>query len=160
MSTQEGIFKELGFDPQAVRQPEGAIVYALARTYGLVIRRLTKIYKRFDLSSASFNLLLLLQRGQEPESFTQQVISERLVVSPSDMTGLIDRLERRGLVRRIPGRDRRTNLLRITPKGVQLVERIWPHHAEEIRRLSLALSVRDAQLLGRVLAQLRGVARN
>ena len=155
MSELHQIFDELGFDLKGVQLPEGAIVYALARTYGLVMRRLAKVYKRFGLSAASFNLLVLLERGRDPESFTQHAIGERLVVSPSDMTGLIDRLEKKGLVRRLPGKDRRTNLLRITPKGSKLVDETWPHHAEQIKRLSRMLSGRDTQILARALSGLR-----
>ena len=149
------IFEELGFDRKDVRLPEGAIVYALARTYGLVMRQLTKVYKRFGLSAASFNLLVLLQRGKDPESFTQQAIGARLVVSPSDMTGLIDRLEKKGLVRRVPGKDRRTNLIQLTPKGSRLVEEVWPHHAQAMKRLSSALRADEAHVLARALTGLR-----
>ncbi len=155
MRELEQVFEELGFDQKAVRLPEGAIVYALARTYGLVMRQLSKVYRRFGLSAASFNLLVLLQRGKDPGSMTQQVIGERLVVSPSDMTGLIDRLEKKRLVRRIPGKDRRTKLIRITPKGSQLVEEVWPHHAQAMKRLSSALRADETPVLARALTGLR-----
>ena len=119
--------------------------------------RLSAIYKRFGLSAASFNLLVLLQRGKDPDSFTQQAIGGRLVVSPSDMTGLVDRLERKGLVRRQPGTDRRTKLLRITSKGERVVEQVWPRHQEEIRGLIQHFSREDRESLGRSLASLRHV---
>jgi MarR family 2-MHQ and catechol resistance regulon transcriptional repressor len=153
MSDLDGIFEELGFDRRDVRQPESAIIYALARTYNLVMRRFTACYKRFGLSAASFNLLVLLQRGRA--AMTQRELGERLVVSPSDMTGLVDRLERKGLVRRTPGQDRRAKVLRITPKGSELVDRVWPRHAEEVQRLVRAFSGEEAQRLARGLTQLR-----
>ena len=155
MNELENIFEELGFERKGVQLPEGAIVYALARTYGLVMRRLAKVYKRFGLSAVSFNLLVLLQRGKDPGSLTQHAVSERLVVSPSDMTGLIDRLQRKGLVRRVPGKDRRTNLLRITPRGTRVVDEAWPHHAEEIKRLCRILNGRETHVLARALSGLR-----
>ncbi len=154
----EGIFEELGFDARRVQLPEGAAMYALARTYHLVMRRMASVYKRFGLSAASFNLLVLLQRGRDASSLTQQAAGERLVVSPSDMTGLVDRLERRGLVRRVPGKDRRSNLLRVTPAGCRLVEDVWPHHAQEMKRLAGRLSAQDTQALARIVSRLRQAA--
>ena len=65
MNELKAIFEELGFAMKDVRLPEGAIVYSLARTYSLVTRKLAKVYKRFGLSVASFNLLVLLQRGKD-----------------------------------------------------------------------------------------------
>ncbi len=155
MNELAGVFEEMGFDPKRGQLPEGAMIYALARTYNLVMRRLAAVYQRFGLSAASFNLLVLLQRGKDPDTFTQHAISERLVVSPSDMTGLIDRLERKGLVRRSAGKDRRTNLLRITPRGSALVDEAWPAHAQEIRRLCRGLRSDEATTLARVLARMR-----
>jgi MarR family 2-MHQ and catechol resistance regulon transcriptional repressor len=71
------------------------------------------------------------------------------------MTGLVDRLERKGLVRRTSGKDRRAKVLQITPKGSDMVERVWPHHAEEVKRLVRAFSGEEAQSLARGLTQLR-----
>ena len=149
------IFDELGFDAKQVQLPEGAIVYAIARTYGLIMRKLAPIYRQSGLSAPGFNLLLLLKRGKEPDSFSQRRIGQRLVVSPSDMSGLIDRMERRELVRRLPGKDRRSHLLQITAKGSILVEQVWPRHAEAIERMTRHIDAKDIQILLRVLAQLR-----
>ena len=51
------------------------------------------------------------------------------------MTGLIDRLERKGLVRRAPGADRRSHRLQITPKGLKLLDEVWPQHCDAVKRL-------------------------
>ena len=155
MNEATAIFEELGFALKDIQLPEGAVVYALARTHHLVMQKLAKVYTRFGLSVISFNLLVLLQRGKEPGSFTQRTIGKRLVVSPSDMTGLIDRLEKRGLVRRIPGKDRRSKLLQITPKGSKLVDEVWPHHAVAIKRLADAFSAHEAQVMARTMARVR-----
>lgn len=155
MDESKAIFEELGFSMKDVRLPEGAVVYSLARTYSLVIRKLAKMYQRFGLSVASFNLLVLLQRGKDSESLTQYAIGERLVVSPSDMTGLIDRLEKKGLVRRLPGKDRRCNLVRITPKGSTLVDEVWPYHAQEMKRLAAAFNQHESKILTRAMSRVR-----
>ncbi len=156
MTTQgsEGIFREMGFPPQRAWWP-GAVVYSVARTYSLLVRELERVYARFGLSAPSFNLLMLLKHGAEAEAMTQQAIGKRLVVSPSDMTGLIDRLERRGFVQRTRGQDRRCKLLRITPKGKRLTDEVWPHHVQTVTRLTQALNARQAQALVQDLGRLR-----
>ena len=155
MSQESAIFEELGFDAKQVKLPEGAVVYAIARTYGLIMRKLSATYRRFGLSPAGFNLLLLLERGKDRGSFTQRKVGQCLVVSPSDMSGLVDRMERRGLVRRAEGKDRRSHLLQITPKGSALVEKAWPHHSEAITQMNREIRSKDVQALLRVLGQLR-----
>lgn len=155
MSHLREIFEELGFDATTAELPEGGVMYALARTYSLVMQKLAPTYRRFGLSPAAFNLLLLLKRGKDPATFTQRELGRRLVVSPSDMTGLLDRLERKGLVRRTPGKDRRSKLLCLTVKGSALVETVWPHHAEAIRRLTAPLRAKDTQAVLAMLSQLR-----
>jgi MarR family 2-MHQ and catechol resistance regulon transcriptional repressor len=154
----EGIFEEMGFAMASVRLPEAGVVYALGRTFSLVMRELAGIYQRVGLSPASFNLLVLLQRGRRRGECTQNELGRCLVVSPSDMTGLVDRLERKGLVRRAPGKDRRSKLLRITPRGEALVERVWPTHAEAVKRLARVVGAEDRATLLRALGRLREAA--
>ena len=82
MDELDRIFQEMGFAAKPAHLPEGGVVYALARTFNLVARKLSSVYKPFGLSAPSFNLLMLLRHGKDPESFTQQRIGSRLVVSP------------------------------------------------------------------------------
>ena len=155
MSSTAQVFHELGFDPAKVQQPEAAVVYALARTSDLVVRKLSATYRRFGLSAPAFNLLLLLERGVERDGCTQCQAGRRLVVSASDMSGLVDRLERRGLVRRQDGRDRRSYRLRVTSKGSALVAQVWPHHAEVVQQMMATLTRRDSEVLLGALGRLR-----
>jgi DNA-binding MarR family transcriptional regulator len=152
--TLQSVFQEIGFQAKRAWMG-GAVAYSVGRTYHLLMRELTQVYGRYGLSASSFNLLMLLQYGTRPDEMTQQEIGKRLVVSASDMTGLIDRLERRGLVRRAPGRDRRMKLLRITPKGVGLLEEVRPHHVGAITKRCTVLGSAEAEQLVRSLAKLR-----
>src|SRR3989338_4298040 len=137
MSEIRQVFHECGFDAP---QPEGrlpeALVYSVARTFNYCSREFTQLYQRSGLTPASYNLLMLLQRGVGVKVFTQHKLGELLMVSESSLTGLIDRLERKGWVRRVPGQDRRSKVLQITPKGVQLIEKIWPAHVALAERLT------------------------
>lgn len=91
-------------------------------------------FTRWDLSPSQFNILNLLRLS--PEGMSQVELSRALIMHRSNVTGLVDRLEARGLVRREeqPG-DRRAYRVVVTPGGQQLVHEILPHYykaAEEV----------------------------
>src|SRR5499427_9921796 len=74
----------------------------------------------FDLSAAQCHVLHLIEPDQ-PVPMGQ--IAESLACDASNVTGLVDRLESRGLVRRQPSAaDRRVKVLDLTPKGSRLRE--------------------------------------
>lgn len=154
-AARQEIFREMGFPATRTWLP-GAVAYSVARTYNLLARRLARLYARHGLTPASFNLLMLLKHGADPDAVTQRAIGERLVVSPSDMTGLIDRLALRGLVRRAPSaEDRRQKLLRITAKGGALLDAVWPHHVQAITALCRALTEAESEQLVVTMGKLR-----
>ena len=153
----EPIFKEMGF-PTGKTPMAGAVVYSIARTYSLLVRELEQVYARFGLSAPSYNLLMLLKHGEQSEACSQREIGSRLVVSASDMTGLIDRLEKRGLVKRTPGHDRRCKLITITSAGSKLLDHVWPHHEDVINRVTSHLSHRHAASLTEALTSVRQAA--
>ena len=155
MQALRTIFEEMGFDLETVRFPQAAALYALARLYSLTARDLAAVYKRFGLTITSFNLLMLIQHGKDRGTLTQQALSEKLVVTESDTTKVIDALERRGLVRRAPGTDRRSKRLAITPKGSHLLDEVWPHHVEAMEQLAQAIHPADAKVLAAILVRLR-----
>jgi DNA-binding MarR family transcriptional regulator len=91
-------------------------------------------FGRWDLSPSQFNVLNLLHG--EPDGLSQVEISRQLIMHRSNATGLIDRLEKRGLLQRrpTPG-DRRAYRVVLTPAARQLLGRILPDYyrlAEEV----------------------------
>ena len=149
------IFHELGFDADTVQLPDSAAVYAIARTYSLIMRKLGETYRRVGLSAAAFNLLMLLARGKDRHALTQRKIGQHLVVSASDLSGLVDRMEVRGLVRRAAGADRRSKVVQITPKGATLVDKVWPEHAEAVQRMTSAIGSQQVTALLDALGRMR-----
>jgi DNA-binding MarR family transcriptional regulator len=84
-------------------------------------------FARWELSPSQFNVLNLLYLN--PAGFTQIELSRLLIVHRSNVTGLVDRLEKRQFVRRSeqPG-DRRVYRVVLAPKGRRYLERILPHY--------------------------------
>jgi len=72
----------------------------------------------FDLSPAQCHFLHLLEPGQP---VPMGKIADALACDASNVTGLVDRLEARGLIRRRPSpEDRRVKVLELTPSGTRL----------------------------------------
>jgi DNA-binding MarR family transcriptional regulator len=84
-------------------------------------------FARWDLSPSQFNVLNLLT--DQPEGLSQVQISRLLIMHRSNVTGLIDRLEKRGLLQRhaSPG-DRRAYRVILTPAASDLLSRILPDY--------------------------------
>jgi MarR family 2-MHQ and catechol resistance regulon transcriptional repressor len=83
--------------------------------------------ERWNLSPSQFNVLNLLF-GEE-EGCTQTELSRELLMHRSNVTGLVDRLEARGLARRKDSlTDRRVFNVVITDAGTALMRQIYPHY--------------------------------
>jgi DNA-binding MarR family transcriptional regulator len=79
---------------------------------------LPSLAAKFDLSPAQCHVLHLMMPG---EPVPMRRVADALSCDASNVTGLIDRLEARGLVRRQPSsEDRRVKVLQLTAEGVRL----------------------------------------
>lgn len=71
-------------------------------------------------------------------------VQKKILVSSGGITFLIDKLEKRGLVRRaLCATDRRARWAELTPEGEALMKDIFPGHAEAIRRATAGLGLAD-----------------
>lgn len=81
---------------------------------------LAAVAARHDLTAQQVGLLRLLD-----EPVSMRAFAEELACDPSNVTGLVDRVERLGLVDRVPDpSDRRIRMLTLTPQGRRLRDRI------------------------------------
>jgi DNA-binding MarR family transcriptional regulator len=95
----------------------------LLRTTDQLSRGLVPLLKAEDLSPNQYNVLRIL-RGA-PEGLPCGEIAQRMITRDPDITRLLDRLEKRGLVARWHDtKDRRVVLARIAPPGLQLLGRL------------------------------------
>jgi len=102
----------------------------LIKAHNLVLRT---VRARLDPDMTLPQFDVLAQLARKPEGASPATLSRRLLVSPGNLTGIVDRLERRGLVRRDadPGDRRRTRLV-LTPAGRVRVRRMVPRHARDL----------------------------
>ena len=113
------------------------------------------------LNQAGTNTLAVIEGADEP--LTPGEISERTLISSATMTSTLDRLERRGWVRRLPNPDdRRSVLVEITDDGRALCDRFLPgiHTVERSVMSELTPEERShlLELLAKVLAGAASVA--
>lgn len=94
----------------------------LLRTTDTLSRRLAEVLKAEELSSNQYNVLRIL-RGA-PEGLACGEIATRMITRDPDITRLLDRLEKRGVIARSrEPRDRRMVVAKITPEGLNLLAR-------------------------------------
>jgi DNA-binding MarR family transcriptional regulator len=112
----------------------------------------------FHLSQSAREVLAVLEGAAEPLEPT--IIAQRLLITTASMTPLLDTLEKRGLVRRLPHPDdRRKRLVDITPAARRIVDEFLPSlHARERAVVSSALSVAEQRALLRLLAKVQRAA--
>src|SRR5690348_9395029 len=103
--------------------PEEQLFVELVRTVDLLSRGPAVLLKEADLSPTQYNVLRIL-RGA-PDGLPCGEIGRRLVSREPDITRLLDRMEKRGLVSRCrESTDRRTVMTTITKAGLDLVNRL------------------------------------
>ncbi|MDD5087807.1 MAG: MarR family transcriptional regulator [bacterium] len=83
------------------------------------------IFGRFGLTIPKYSLLATLEAHGGKPSMTELREANFVMVSPSSITALVDDLEARSLVRRVPSpSDRRVSLLEITADGRRLLGQV------------------------------------
>ena len=113
---------------------------------------------RYQLSPSARGVLAVVEGAGEP--LEPSVIAERLVVTTGSMTSLLDNLEKRGLIRRLPHPDdRRKLLIDITPDAQVIVDELLPSlHTRERQVVGAALTTNEQRTLLGYLAKLQQAA--
>jgi DNA-binding MarR family transcriptional regulator len=103
--------------------PEETAYLDLVRTCDLLSRRPSLLLKDEDLSATQYNVLRIL-RGS-PAGLPCGEIANRMITRDPDVTRLLDRLEKRGLISRLrETKDRRVVMTKITADGLNLLTRM------------------------------------
>ncbi len=136
--------------------PSVELIFNLLLTNDVLTSHLMPNITKHNLSLSAFNILGILTRIED-EGLALSELSELLIVSRANITGLVDSLEQRGLVERTyPSEDRRMRLAKITSSGEALVQEILPVHYEAIKATCSGLSATERATLIELLTKLRG----
>jgi len=127
----------------------------LARCRNLMMREMRRSVERWNLTMPQFDVLAELARAPE-QGFTFVELSRLLLVTSGNLTGIIDRLEEYGLVKREPeATDRRVTRMKLTPVGRRRIEDILPLHAADVLQVLSVMPRERLALLNDLLGELR-----
>lgn len=132
-----------------------ADVARLLRVAELIDRRISAMAADHGMDRGQGDVLFTLRRAGPPYRLSPGELTANLLVTTGTMTNRIDRLEARGLVRRLPHPgDRRSVVVELTPEAVELVDRAIERHVASEQEMIAPLSERDRAELRRILRKL------
>jgi DNA-binding MarR family transcriptional regulator len=143
--------------PPTSRANETAFL-ELIRTLGVLEHMQQQYFAQFGLSGSQWGVLRNLQRAEQEGCGGMRLtdLGERLLIRPPSVTGVIDRLERAGLVvREEIATDLRAKQVALTDKGRELVQRLLARHGARIETLMGGLSGAEVKELHRLLSKFR-----
>ena len=130
----------------------------LMRTSAMLEHAMAESLKPFGVTQSQYNALRIL-RGAGRQGLCRHEVRDRMVTPVPDVTRLLDRLEKRGLVSRERDVvDRRLVTARITDDGLDLLRQLERPVARTTRQLLGHMSDEDLGALGELLVRARAGA--
>ena len=135
--------------------PARRAVVSVVRGFGAVARQMSPHYASFGLTPPQFQMLTVLNRLRG-EQITQRRLGNELYVSFPNVTVMLSRLEKTGLIERtVNTADRRERFVKITNRGRELLKRIWQVQPDQLERVTSGLTESErltlAQLLNKMI---------
>ncbi|UYN95637.1 MAG: MarR family transcriptional regulator [Enhydrobacter sp.] len=117
---------------------DDSIGYLLRRAQVTVFQRFFEVFAEVGLRPGQYSVLAVIERNP---GLRQTQLGDALGIKKANLVAMIDKLEERGLARRLPAaNDRRSHALHLTPRGSALMVRL--------HRLNSRLDQRFSQVLG------------
>lgn len=127
----------------------GTVAQLMARDW------LNPLFAEHGLQPGEFDVLATLRRSGVPYALTPTALYEAAMLSSGGMTNRIDRLETAGLIERQKHpTDRRGVLVALTSQGKELIDKLVLLHVANEQRMLAALTAREQNQLGQLLAKL------
>jgi DNA-binding MarR family transcriptional regulator len=126
-------------------------------TANLLKKRADALFKVSSLTDVQYNVMALLtyQAGKEG-GLSQAQLSDMMLVNRANITSLVDRMEKSGLViRTAHSEDRRFNIIKLTSKGAKLFARVEPYYFEQIRKVMSGVTESEQKKLMAILEKVR-----
>lgn len=138
--------------------PAYELTKTVMRTADTFLRESQRLFRPYGLTGAQYNVLNIL--SGYPGGISQRELGDMLVVDRSNVTGLLDRLEKAGWVRRDDDpHDRRVYRVSLTASGHAQWKKIHPLYLEAVRQIAAGLSDREIRACDKALHELeRGAA--
>ncbi|NEQ50913.1 MAG: MarR family transcriptional regulator, partial [Leptolyngbya sp. SIO3F4] len=121
------------YSPQtAAKEPCLATVRELARAYQAFTCYSERFVKQHNLTPAQFDVIATLGNTQ---GMSMGDIGEKTLITKGTLTGVVDRLIKKGLAtREVPAENRRSVIVKLTRNGESLFEQVFPAHITDIKQ--------------------------
>ncbi|WP_169832984.1 MarR family winged helix-turn-helix transcriptional regulator [Geosporobacter ferrireducens] len=138
-----------------VHEIENKSIVELKKTTELLEEIHNRFFSKFGISNTKFNVLVILYKGDESGMILSE-IGERMLVTKGNITGLIDRLEKQGYVRRIRDKeDRRKVLAAITERGKAYIEEVMEAYKNWSKEMLHGVDVEEINKMVEILEKMR-----
>ncbi|AZO46330.1 MarR family transcriptional regulator [Mesorhizobium sp. M7D.F.Ca.US.005.01.1.1] len=133
-----------------------AVLGRLNEASSLIAREhLAPLFARYGLQSGEFDVLATLRRAGSPYALTPTALYEATMVTSGAMTNRLDRLETSGLILRGPHpNDRRGIVVRLTEKGLALIDEAVAAHVANEHEVLAGLTHAEQETISRLLEKL------
>ncbi len=130
------------------------LIYTIGLLWGQISNKLDSLLYKYNLNIAKFNILMIIKHIGSKDGIQQNEISQRLLVTPSNITKLLDRLEKEKMISRNPKEnDRRVKLIKISDTASSLLDEIWPYYSAEVIKITEKLAENDKQDIEKILVE-------
>ena len=137
--------------PGGILDLEKLTGFELRRAHAASSRKFTEIFSDLKIKPGQFSILLAVSRFPDQ---SQAAIAKLLSLDPSSVVPLIDQLERKGYLKRVP-KDRRSHALRITDEGAEKLESGHEKVVEHEKALLAGLDRKERDTFMRLLKKVR-----
>jgi DNA-binding MarR family transcriptional regulator len=138
-------------------------------TASIMKKRADEFFGQYGITDVQFNMMNLLYyesgstsspRDGKEGGLSQAQISDMMLVNRANITSLVDRMEKAGLVVRTShAKDRRYNIIKLTSKGKNLYTKVEPHYLKKVKEAMASLDVADTRKLTTILEKVRKTIR-
>jgi MarR family transcriptional regulator, 2-MHQ and catechol-resistance regulon repressor len=144
--------------------PDSATIQAAKADFLPAMRELVRAFqafsaysdthiRQFDLTPAQFDVIATLGNTN---GLSMGEIGEKTLITKGTLTGVIDRLIQKQLVRReVPEDNRRNVIVQLTPQGQQIFEQSFPSHIAHLKKRFDRLQPSELATLTDLLVQLK-----
>jgi DNA-binding MarR family transcriptional regulator len=140
-------------------QPElgHELTRAVLTTADVFLREGQRLFRAHGITAAQYNVLSVL--GSAEGGLSQRELGDVLVVDRSNVTGLVDRMEKAGWVRRADDpEDRRVYRVLLTPAGRKVWRAISPLYEQVVVQVTGGLTEKEARVALQILGRLQAGA--
>ncbi len=130
-----------------------ALIGRLGRLREKIVREQEKVFARFGLNSAGFDVLATLRRHGAPYALSPGALMDSMMITSGTVTNRIDQLEKAGLVSREANpEDRRSMIVALTAEGLRLIDEAVAALVENQHRILTPLSAEKRAALDALLS--------